>query len=97
MNDHTKAIVAHITIIGWLIALITNQPPNQTPLTSFYLRQTLGLVLVGLIAGFIPLVGAIVALIMFIGWIISLVGAIQNKEMLLPGVGTYFQDWFKSI
>ena len=54
MNDQTKAIVAHITIIGWLISLFMNQSENRTPLTSFYLRQLLGLFLAGLILSFSP-------------------------------------------
>ena len=42
MDDKTKSIVAHLTLIGWVIALILNQQ-DKGPNTSYYLRQNLGL------------------------------------------------------
>ena len=99
MNDQTKAIVAHITIIGWLISLFMNQSENRTPLTSFYLRQLLGLFLAGLILSFIPipLIDWLGWMVLLAAWIYSLIGAIQSRELLLPWIGEYFQDWFSGI
>jgi hypothetical protein len=42
MDGKTKAIVAHIIWIGWLIALIVNSS-QKDEITSFYIRQLLGL------------------------------------------------------
>ena len=38
MNSKAKAILAHITIIGWIIALILNMK-DKDEFTSFYVRQ----------------------------------------------------------
>ena len=37
-------IVSHITLIGWIVALIMNQN-NKSEFGSFYIRQNLGLIL----------------------------------------------------
>jgi len=48
MDGKTKAIVAHITWIGWLFVLIINLR-QKDEITSFYLRQLLGIWLFGLV------------------------------------------------
>lgn len=42
MDGKTKAIVAHITWIGWIIALILNSS-EKDEIASFFIRQLLGL------------------------------------------------------
>ncbi|WP_423128426.1 hypothetical protein [Gaoshiqia sp. Z1-71] len=96
MSSQLKAIVAHITLIGWIIALILNNT-EKDELTSFYLRQTLGIYLLGLVGTIIPAIRVIVGVVVFILWIISLIGAIQQKRNEIPVIGTYFQDWFRGI
>lgn len=90
------AIIAHITLIGWVIALIMNNG-NKTEFGSFYLRQTLGIFLFGLVLGFIPLVGCFAGLICLVFIIISLISAINGKMKPIAGVGALFQDLFKFI
>jgi len=98
MSDRLKAIVAHVTIVGWVIALIINLVQSKTPLTIFYLRQMLGLLILSFIAGLLPsFIGNIVALLVFGLWIYSLVGAIKNERWELPLIGEYFQKWFNFI
>lgn len=98
MSDQVKAIVAHITIIGWVIALIMNITQGKTSLTTFYLRQLLGLIAIGLVAGFFPkLLGTIISIIILGLWIYSLLGAIKNERREVPWIGEYFQKWFDFI
>lgn len=96
MDDKTKAIVAHITIIGWIISLVLNNQ-NKEELTSFYLRQLLGLFLAGLILSFIPVLGWILSIVIFVFWVLSLIGSIQGEKNLTPVIGEYFQQWFKAL
>jgi uncharacterized membrane protein len=96
MDGKTRALVAHITLIGWIIALILNNN-EKDEYASFYIRQTLGIYLLGLVLGWIPFINLIAWLVVFIFWIISLINSIQGEMKLTPAVGKYFQDWFKSL
>lgn len=96
MDGKTKAIVAHITWVGWLIALIINSG-QKDEITSFYIRQLLGIYLFSLVITFIPLVNIVGWILAFIFWILSLVGAINGEMKETPVIGKYFQDWFKGL
>lgn len=89
------AIIAHLTIIGWIIALIMNSP--KTDLGSFYIRQMLGLGLTAILLSWIPILGWILGLVMFVFWIMSLLGALSGQKKITPILGQYYQDWFKSL
>ena len=90
------AIIAHITIIGWIIALIMNGS-NKTEFGSFYIRQMLGFILIGVLLGWIPILGLLVSIVLFVAWIMSLIAALggQMKPSFL--LGQQFQDWFKGL
>ena len=90
------AIIAHLTLIGWIIAMVMNSS-NKNELASFYIRQMLGLMLVAFLLSFVPVVGWILNLGMLALWIISLMGAFEGQKKLVPIFGEYFQDWFKSV
>ncbi|MFN0032359.1 MAG: hypothetical protein ACKVOR_09385 [Flavobacteriales bacterium] len=94
-DGKTVAIVAHITLIGWIVAIIMNSN-NKTEIGSFYIRQMLGLVLFGLL-GFIPILGWLVAIAVIVFWILSLINAVNEKMEPIPLIGPLFQDWFKGI
>jgi uncharacterized membrane protein len=101
MDDKTKSIVAHITLIGWIIALVMNQS-DKGPLTSFYLRQNLGLFILAIAGSIIgmliaPIISTIVGIGVLVLWVISLLGALSGTEKPSPGVGPMFQQWFKMI
>lgn len=96
MTPQLKSIIAHITLIGWVVALLVNSSEKDS-MTSFYIRQTLGIYIIGVAGSFIPGVRLIIGLICFVLWLISLIGAIQEKETEVPVLGSYFQDWFKGI
>ncbi len=95
-SGKTIAIIAHITFIGWIIAIIMNGS-NKTEIGSFYIRQTLGIWLFMIVLGFVPIVGCFAGLIGLVFIIISLVAAINGKMTPTVGVGHLFQDWFKTL
>ena len=97
MDGKTIGIIAHLTLIGWIIALVMNSDDKRTELGSFYIRQTLGLMLLGIICGVIPIVGWILAIGVFVLWIISLLGALKGEQKEVPLVGSLFQEWFKGL
>lgn len=97
MDDKTKSIVAHLWLIGWIIALVMNQN-DKGPNTSFYLRQTLGIFLLGLLAWLpIPFITMFIAIVVFVLWLISIINAIGGTTKPVPVVGDMFQEWFKGI
>ncbi|MCY1722811.1 hypothetical protein OU798_20860 [Prolixibacteraceae bacterium Z1-6] len=96
MDGKTKAIVAHIYWIGWVIALILNSS-EKDEITSFYIRQLLGLFLFSIVITFIPVINIFGWIITLVFWIISLLGAINGEMKEIPWVGKLFQDWFKAL
>lgn len=96
MDGKTKAIVAHLYWIGWIVALILNSQ-EKDEITSFYIRQLLGLFLFSLVITFIPIVNIAGWIISLVFWIISLIGAVNGEQKEIPWVGSLFQDWFKAL
>lgn len=90
------AVIAHITIIGWIIAVVMNGN-ERDEFASFYIRQLLGLFALGLVGAFIPIVKIIIGIVVLVLVIMSLIGAVNNEKQLTPVIGEYFQDWFKSL
>lgn len=94
-NGKGVAIIAHITLIGWVIALIMNSS-NKSELGSFYIRQVLGLMLFSLLS-WIPVLGWVIGLVCLVLWFVSLIYAIGGQLKPIPIIGDKFQEWFKSI
>lgn len=99
-------IVAYLTIIGWVIALVAKQQSaeNNTEFNRFHVRQSLGLMIAGLvlmIVGQIPILGWLLSFVgtiaLLVLWVMGLVGAAQKKQEPLPFVGEPFQDWFQAL
>ncbi|MBN1819732.1 MAG: hypothetical protein JXR31_04695 [Prolixibacteraceae bacterium] len=95
MDGKTKAIVAHIFFVGWIIAFVLNLNDKEE-FTSFFIRQTL-LLHVMVLIGWIPFFGWFFWIAGIILLVISLVSAINEEKKEIPFVGSYFQDWFKSF
>lgn len=99
-----RAIIAHITIIGWIIAIVMNNE-KKDEFASFYIRQTLGIFVLAIAVAFlstvlifiIPFLGVILYLGILVILIMSLVWAISGEKKALPIVGDQFQEWFKSL
>ncbi len=103
MDAKTKAIVSHVFLIGWVIALVINMNQKEE-YASYYIRQNLGLLLVGFalsIISPIPLIGWIIgtvgAVVFFIFWLMSLIWSISGEMKPIPWLGVQFQDWFKAL
>lgn len=82
MDKKTTAIVAHITLIGWIIALCAGDKEGA----KFWINQTLVILLFDLLA-VIPCIGQIWAIFMVVCWIMSLVSAINQEEKPVPLIG----------
>lgn len=106
-EDTTVALLAYITIIGFIIAIVMHSS-KKTALGAFHLRQVLGLFITAvviwipcLILTMIPVVNLIMFLVwpllglsLFVLWIMGLIAAINGQQKLMPVVGEYYQKWF---
>lgn len=90
------ALIAHLTLIGWIIALVMNNT-TKSEFGSFYIRQVLGLGLCILVLSFIPFLKWILGLGIFVLWVMSLISALNGEKKLTPILGAHFQEWFKSL
>ncbi|MUU79396.1 YtxH domain-containing protein [Winogradskyella endarachnes] len=88
-------IIAHITFIGWIIALVMNSS-NKTEFGSFYIRQMLGFWLLMFLV-WIPFLGWILGLVVMVAWIMSLISALNGQMKPSFLLGKQFQEWFKSL
>lgn len=82
MDRKTTGIVAYLTWIGLLIALIFGDREGA----KFHLNQAIVIWLAGLLGG-IPLVGWIWGIFCFVCAIIGLIGAINGEEKEVPLLG----------
>jgi len=99
-EDKTVAIVAYVTLIGYIIAIIMHGS-NKTKLGSYHLKQATGLILfavaawvVMMIIAFIPFVNFLLVIIAPITWIgilvfliMGIVAAANGQEKPLPLIG----------
>jgi len=100
-EDNTVAIVAYITIIGFIVAIIMHGK-NKTALGAFHLRQALGLFITwfvgSLILGAIPVIGwtlwPFFSVAMFVIAIIGLLNAVNRVHKPLPVLGSKYAEWF---
>src|SRR5690554_5747210 len=95
-DGKTIAIIAHMTIIGWIIAFVMNNNAKNA-YASFYIRQSLGIMLGIIIFSFVPVIGWLVNVGFFILWIISLIGSLSGELKHIPLLGNQFQEWFHSF
>jgi hypothetical protein len=96
MTPKLKSLLAHLTPLGWLIALVLNRLQKDA-VTSFYLRQSLGLFICFALARLIPDYYVVAWGFFFVFWVYSFVGTVKGTQNLVPFLGAYFQKWFKTI
>jgi len=96
------SMIAYITLMGWFIALILNNPKNEQ--ASFHIRQALGVNLVfmaGSILFIIPILGWIAGtacyITSFIFWFYGFSLAWEGDQQEVPILGKYFQQWFQGL
>jgi uncharacterized membrane protein len=109
MTAKTMAIVAYITWIGWIIALVTYNGDAQKPsLTRFHLRQSFGLLVLGvafyilyfillMIVPMLAMLLGLVGLVFLVLWIMGIINAANEQEKPLPLVGEFFDKTFTFI
>ncbi|SDG85548.1 hypothetical protein [Winogradskyella thalassocola] len=90
------AIIAHITFIGWIIALVMNSS-NKTKFGSFYIRQMLGLVIIAVVTSWIPIINLVMWLVLLVAWIMSIIAALGGEMKPTFLFGKQFQEWFKGL
>lgn len=100
-TNNSMAIVAYLTLIGWIIAIVVNND-KKDPFVSFHIRQMLGIMLLAFaISLVIQLTGVGLLSILHIGtfvlWILGIMSAFKGTTDPVPLVGVQFQDWFKAI
>lgn len=102
-SDKTLAIVAYITLIGWIVAFILNRD-KKDPLVAFHVRQMLGILLSGAavsIVAVIPILGWIAYLPLLVCviviWVSGLINAINGVQKPALILGKKYDEWFKSL
>lgn len=103
MDAKTKAIISHLFVIGWIIAVILNMSKKEE-YASFYIKQNLGIIILGIalrVLNVIPVLGPVLwvvgGLLLFIFWLMSFIWSIQGDMKPIPLLGDKFQDWFKGF
>lgn len=108
-EDKTVAIVAYITLIGFIAAIIIHTN-KKTQLGAYHLRQMLGFFLTTVALGFCVFIGAFIPIlnmlifvcywismvVLFVFWIMGLIAAIQGQMKPMPLVGPLYQKWFSN-
>ena len=85
MDSKTTSIVAYLTWIGLLIAILVGDREGA----KFHINQALVIWIVSLVAGFIPLLGWIVSMFCLICAIIGLIAALNGEEKEVPILGRF--------
>ena len=91
MDKKTTDIVAYLTVIGLIIAFVA----GDKEASKFHLNQSLVIWLVstvvGLVVGWVPLIGWLVSFVVGIFctvcWFIGIISAIQGTEKSVPLIG----------
>jgi uncharacterized membrane protein len=109
MDQKTISWVSYITLIGWIIALVSfNSSPDKSSLARFHLRQSLGIFAAGFVLYIVAVIMAfavpmlffllpVVWILMLVCWIIGLIAAVNGEEKPIPLVGPFFQQTFTFI
>lgn len=102
-QDKTIAIVAYLTVIGLVVALVLNNEKKDL-FAKYHIRQSLGLVLTSIalsIINVIPILGWIVsmvgAFVLLYMWIMGLLNAVNGREKPVPILGEKYEEWLKSV
>ena len=102
-QDKTIAIVAYLTVIGLVVALVMNNDKKE-PFSTYHIRQSLGIILTSIalsLINVIPILGWIVSLVgvfvLLYMWVIGLLNAINGRMKPVPILGEKYGEWFKSI
>lgn len=82
MDAKTTSIIAYLTWIGWLVALLAGDKEGA----KFHLNQALVIMLFSLLS-VIPVLGWLWSIFMLICWIMGFIAAINQEENPVPLIG----------
>ncbi|MDR6784348.1 putative membrane protein [Pedobacter africanus] len=106
MKTKTMAIVAYITIIGWIISYLEfKKTTEKSNLVNYHLGQALGVIITSIvlsilssiILAILPSLGMIFYLVMLVPLVLLLFGAIaasNEVEKPVPLIGKVFEGKF---
>jgi len=103
MNAKTRAIISHLFVVGWIIAVIVNMN-NKEEYASYYIKQNLGIIILSIalrVLNVIPVLGPVIlaigGVLLFVFWLMSFIWSIQGEMRPIPVLGEKFQAWFKGF
>lgn len=103
MDAKTKAIISHLFVIGWIIAVILNMNRKEE-YASYYIKQNLGIIILGValrVLNVIPILGPLLwvvgGVLLFVFWLMSFIWSMQGEMKPIPLLGDKFQAWFKGF
>jgi uncharacterized membrane protein len=106
MKQKTMAILAYITLIGWIISYLEfKKSTEKSTLVNYHLGQSLGLIITsillsivsGVVLAIIPSLGSIFYLILLIPFVLLLLGIVaanNEVEKPVPLIGKIFEGKF---
>lgn len=107
--DKTLGIVAYMTLIGWVVALVLNNEKKgaEKQFAAFHLRQMLGLMILGFCTwivqiplAFIPFIGWLASFCLSLGllalWIVCVIGAVNGEKKQIPVFSGMVDSLFKN-
>ncbi|WP_412467614.1 DUF4870 domain-containing protein [Pedobacter sp. KLB.chiD] len=109
MKQKTIALVAYITLIGWIVSYLEfKKSKDKSALANYHLGQSLGIIITtilfsilsGIILAIIPSLGFIFYLILLIPFILMLLGMVtanNGLEKPVPLIGSIFERKFNFI
>jgi uncharacterized membrane protein len=102
----TIAIIAYITIIGLIVAIVMNNDKKNS-FAAYHIRQSLGIIVLSLgvwivylivtLLLYIPFISTLLYLALLVFWVLGLITAVQGQKKPLPLVGEQFQKWFRGV
>ncbi|MDR0781924.1 MAG: hypothetical protein LBF16_14785 [Pseudomonadales bacterium] len=106
-EDKTVAVVAYLTLLGFLAAIFLHNS-KKTSLGAFHLRQMLGLLLAGaalwvasIVLVLIPFLGWLLMLVLgiflLVLWAFGILAAINGEKKPMPVLGDQFEKSFGTL
>lgn len=106
MTNRTMAIVAYITIIGWVVAYLSYRKSNdKSPLVGYHLTQAIGVILFsialgiasGILVGILPSLAIlfyIISLCPFVLMLMGIITASNEAQRPIPLIGKFVEGKF---
>lgn len=106
MTNRTMAIVAYITLIGWVVAYLSyRKSDDKSPFVQYHLSQSLGIIIFsialsiasGILVGILPALATlfyIISLCPFILMLLGIITASNEAQRPIPLIGKLVEGKF---